>query len=408
MAEDGPLLLRGAVQHYAWGGRELIPSLLGVENPAGRPFAELWLGAHPAAPALLETPGGPLPLDRYIAARPAETLGPAAPLFENRLPFLLKVLDARSMLSIQVHPDKRQAEEGFRRENGAGVPPGAPHRNYKDPNHKPEVHVALSEFWMLHGFRPLDEILRLAGRYPELSPLMSERAAGLREIYTRAMSLPQASVDALLNPLIARLEQGPPPAKHSPDYWALRAAREFPLPGGGRDRGLFSIYLLNLLRLEPGEGTYQPAGVPHAYLEGATVELMANSDNVLRAGLTPKHVDVDELLRAVSFECGAPEILRGVPVSAAETAYRTAAEEFELSRLALAPGASCAGVSARGPEILLAIEGQALLRAGNRTLDLPRGKAAFVPYGCRYVLEGSPAGALLFKAALPASSARPQ
>ena len=423
MAEEGPLRLRGAVRHYEWGGYELIASLTGASNPGRRPFAELWLGAHRSAPALVETASGALPLEEFIAARPAEILGPAAAArYGGRLPYLLKVLEAQKMLSIQAHPSRRQAEEGFLRENRAGVAPGAPERNYKDPNHKPEVHVALTEFWMLHGFRPLEEIARTLREAPELASVMPDFGARLpscgaaptprrdllRELYTRVMTMPQEDVNRILDPLIARLERGAPPARNTPHFWMLRAAREFPRPGGGRDRGLFSIYLLNLVRLAPGEGTYQPAGVLHAYLEGANVELMASSDNVLRGGLTPKHIDVDELLRTVSFESGAAEVLKGCAVSPSETVYRTPAAEFELSRIDLVPGRVHRGAAVEGPDTVLLLEGTALLDAGGRRLSLQRGNAVFVPHGRAYSLAAETGCALLFKASLPASPASPR
>ena len=166
--------------------------------------------------------------------------------------------------------------------------------------------MALTEFWMLHGFRPLEQIADTLEHTPELGSLMAGfrqrlAAAGhdhqarrglLRELYSNVMTMPQEQVDSLLNGLLSRLQAKPVTDKDSADYWALRAAENFPLPGGHRDRGIFSVYLLNLVHLQPGQGTFQPAGVLHAYLEGVNVELMANSDNVLRGGLTTKHVDV--------------------------------------------------------------------------------------------------------------------
>lgn len=382
MSPEPICALRGAVQHYDWGGYHFIPALLGQPNPERRPCAELWLGAHPKAPAIALLASGEKPLNELLA-------GP--------LPYLLKVLDARQMLSIQAHPTKRQAEQGFARENAAGVPPAAPERNYKDANHKPEVHVALTEFWMLHGFRSPAGIAEQLRLHPELAALGA--AADLRRLYTTAMTLPQAAVDAILNPLLARLEQEHPP-RHEPAYWALRAARDFPRPGGSRDPGIFSCFLLNLVHLRPGEGTYQPAGVLHAYLEGVNVELMANSDNVLRGGLTPKHVDVDELLRTLAFEGGAPPILTAEAVSATESRYRTPAEEFELSRIAVRPGLPHTAAS-RGPEVFLVLEGAATLAGPAGEIRLARGSAAFVQPGHAYRIQAAAAPAVLYKAALP-------
>ena len=356
----------GAVQHYDWGGYDFIPSLLGVENSARRPFAELWLGAHPAAPATAEVEGERVALHRLV-----------------QLPYLLKVLDARGMLSIQAHPDKRQAEAGFARENAAGIPLTAPHRNYRDDNHKPEVHVALTDLWVLHGFRPWEEL----DEWRALAP----QAKSIRELYRSVMTMPQARVDEVLKELVSRLELRNPSDKDGPDYWALRAAREFP-----GDRGIFSMYLLNLVHLRPGQATYQPAGVLHAYLEGINVELMANSDNVLRGGLTTKHVDVEELLRTLSFDGSPPAVIAGERVSASETVYRTEAAEFELSRI----DAGVFGTRSAGPDTLLVMEGSATLQCAGRTMILRRGQSALVPAALDYELSGN---AVVYRATLPRS-----
>jgi mannose-6-phosphate isomerase len=402
-----PLPLRGMAQHYAWGGTRFIPELLGLADNQSQPWAELWLGAHPRAPAavrLEQAPGGWLALDRLIRAAPQAVLGrTAARRFGGELPFLLKVLDARDILSIQVHPARAQAREGFARENGAGLPPDSPERSYPDPNPKREVQAALRRVWMLHGFRPPEEISALPALVPELARLLTEPSGprDLRGLYTRLMSLPQETVDAALGPLLARLERQQPADKGSPDYWALRASRQHPLPDGRIDRGIFSIYLLNLVCLEPGQGTYQPPGLPHAYLEGTAVELMSNSDNVLRGGLTPKKVEASELLRAAVFHCGRPRILQPRPASPVEWVYPTPAREFRLSRLELPAGGACL-LGGRGPSCLLLTAGAAALEGGGRRLELPRGAAALVPAGLRCRARAGAAGpAVLYRASLP-------
>ena len=197
------------------------------------------------------------------------------------------------------------------------------------------------------------------------------------------MTIPQEKVDSLLNPLLSRLQAKKTFVKDSADYWAVRAAENFPLPGGHRDRGIFSVYLLNLVHMQPGQGTFQPAGVLHAYLEGVNVELMANSDNVLRGGLTTKHVDVPELLKILTFEGGTPEIFDGHPVSAHERVYRTPAEEFELRRIALPAHGRYAGDATYGPKALLVLRGSATLTAASRDISLGRGSIALVPNGYR-------------------------
>jgi mannose-6-phosphate isomerase len=416
MADLEVLTLRGVVQHYDWGGHNFIPDLLGIENATRRPYAELWIGAHAKAPSMVETESGQEPLDQFIAEAPEAILGPAVSThFHGRLPYLFKILDVHKMLSIQAHPTLVQARQGFARENAEGVPIDAGNRNYKDDNHKPEVGVALTDFWMLHGFRPLEQIAETLDRTVELGPLMpafSQRlkAAGhdhetrrglLRELYSNVMTMPQEQVDLLLNELLVRLREKVPTGKESPDYWALRAAEHFPLPGGHRDRGIFSIYLLNLVHLQPGQGTFQPAGVLHAYLEGVNVELMANSDNVLRGGLTTKHVDVPELLKILTFEGGTPEVFSGVQLSPEQRVYRTPADEFELSRIALPPRGRYAGEATYGPKALIVLGGSGTLTSAGKSKSLHRGSIAFAPSGAQFVLETRADDLVVFQAGLP-------
>jgi mannose-6-phosphate isomerase len=417
MVEAGVLTLHGVVQHYDWGGHNFIPDLLGVENATRRPFAELWIGAHAKAPSLVDVEGGEEPLNELISAAPDAILGQAVSArFAGRLPYLFKILDVGKMLSIQAHPTLAQARHGFARENAEGVGLEASCRNYKDDNHKPEIGVALTEFWMLHGFRPLEQMASSFSRTPELGALMPDFAqrlvqAGhhdhearrrlLRELYSTVMTMPQERVDLLLHPLLARLQAEPPVDKSSPDYWALRAAENFPLPGGHRDRGIFSVYLLNLVHLQPGQGTFQPAGVLHAYLEGVNVELMANSDNVLRGGLTTKHVDVPELLNILTFEGGTPNVFGGEMVSSEERIYRTPAEEFELSRIALARHSRYSGDAPYGPKALLVLDGSGTLTSAGKCISLGRGSIAFVPCGTQFVMETRATDLVVFEAGVP-------
>ena len=410
------LPLKGSIRHYEWGGYEFIPGLLGIQNQEARPFAELWIGAHPESPATAEIAGEMVSLADVIRRAPEEILGAAASRrFGGRLPYLLKVLDAKKMLSIQAHPDKRQAEEGYAREGAAAMGTLSAHRSYRDDNHKPEVHVALTEFWMLHGFRPLEQIARTFLSVPELGSVMPDlgqrlNAAGtnagarrdlLRELYASVMRMPQARVDAVLAQLIRRLETEKPSDKNTHHFWVLRAAESFPLPEGRRDRGIFSIYLLNLLHLQPGQGTFQPPGVLHAYLEGTNVELMANSDNVLRGGLTNKHVDSEELMRTLSFDSGTPSVLLGDPVSSTETIYRTSAEEFQLSRLELGPGKPHFRKAGHGPDTLIVLAGSARVSSESGSHLLKRGETILAPHGLAYTLESKTGRATVFRASVP-------
>ncbi len=415
------LRLTGALQHYAWGGYQFIPQLLGRENTEQRPVAELWMGTHARGPALADIDGTQVPLDRVLAKDPWLTLGTDVALrYAGRLPYLFKVLDVRVMASIQAHPSKEQAEVGFARENAAGIPLDAPQRNYRDENHKPEVHVVLTDFWMLHGFRPLEEIVEALGTEPELARIMpgfaeKARAAGkdpsmrqtlLRELYAHVMTMAQPHVDAHLDPLVRRLEAEEAAGgldKDSPGFWALRAARSFPLAGGHRDRGILSVYLLNLVRLRPGQGTFQPSGTLHAYLEGANVELMANSDNVLRGGLTAKHVDVPELLATLSFREGRPPIIEGRASSETSREYETPAEEFALDRIEVTQGVPYSGGREHSADTLIVVEGAAAVIAAGRSLALPRGGMAMVPAGVPYSVAARSPRAIVFKAGVPAA-----
>jgi mannose-6-phosphate isomerase len=408
--------LQGVVQPYEWGGFDFIPRLLGRPHPSPKPCAELWMGSHPNGPSLGQIDGVSTPLPELISRAPGQILGESvAARFQNRLPYLFKVLDARKMLSIQAHPTLAQAAAGFEKEEKAGVPLMAATRNYKDRNHKPEVHVALTDFWMLHGFRPLEEIAVALENVAELRTLMpgfrerlvaagnhaTERAALVRALYERVMTMPQEEVDRLLNPLIDRLERQPPMDKDQPDFWAGRAAREFPLPANHRDRGIFSIYLLNLVRLKPGEATYQPAGTLHAYLEGVNVELMANSDNVLRGGLTPKHVDVPELMRVLQFSDGRAEIIHGAELVDGETVFRTPAAEFELSQIRLGGNKTYRSDIRNGPDILIVLNGAVTVRSGKDSLPLKSGEICLVPQTSNFKLEPSGEKVEVFKASTP-------
>ena len=418
MKTKGLFKLKGVVQHYDWGGFDFIPALLGQAHPSSSPCAELWLGAHDGGASVVESPDGPVPLPEFIAAAPDQILGAGvADRFENLLPYLFKVLDARKMLSIQAHPTIAQAREGFAAEESAGVSLKASTRNYKDRNHKPEVHVALTDFWMLHGFRPLEEIAESLQSVPELQPLMPEfserlalagndaaaRSTLLRELYARAMTIPQAEVDSLLNPLISRLEKNSPTHKDLPDFWAVRAAREFPLPDGHRDRGIFSIYFLNLVRLQPGEATYQSAGTLHAYLEGVNVELMANSDNVLRGGLTPKNVDVAELMRVLRFDEGKVDIIHGIDAGNGETVFATPAAEFELSRIQCSKDRGYHSGTRTGPDILIVMEGEVTATADGDKLQINKGESFFASQDCSYEITSQSESAVVFKASVPSA-----
>jgi mannose-6-phosphate isomerase class I len=409
----GVLRLRCRVQHYAWGDTEFIPALLGVPNLEGEPHAELWMGAHPDLPSEVEAGGEWVPLNRLIAEAPEAILGPVVTReFQGRLPYLFKVLSARTSLSIQAHPSKDAAREGFARENAAGVPLTGRNRSYRDDNHKPELMVALTDFYGLRGFRPLEEITRVLRQVPEFRdwiPGFEPTPEALQTLYGRLMGLPQAKVDAILDPLVQRLEQADakhPFARDEPEHWLLEADRQHS-GDGHRDRGLLSIPLLNLIHLRPGEAMYLPSGTLHAYLEGSGLEIMANSNNVLRGGLTPKHVDVPELLATLRFEGESAEILRPTTVPGCrEWRYPTPAHEFELRRVEAAAGQPHQSGADHSAEIaILAVVGEDVrvsVESEERSLELRRGDVFLAPFGTPYAVDAT-GPATLYKATVPAA-----
>ncbi|MFJ3903439.1 mannose-6-phosphate isomerase, class I [Streptomyces sp. NPDC090025] len=370
--------LVNTVRPYAWGSTTAIPELLGVA-PTGEPQAEMWMGAHPGAPS--RTARGPL--NEVVDADPVRELGAAAvDKFGPRLPFLLKVLAAGAPLSLQVHPDLAQAREGFAAEEAAGVPIDAPHRNYKDANHKPELICALTPFHGLCGFRdPIAAADTMAALgvdslKPYVDLLHAHPAeAALREVLTALLTADRremahtvaeaAQAAARLGGEFATYAQI---AHHYPD-----------------DPGVLAAMLLNQVTLQPGEALYLGAGVPHAYLDGLGVEIMANSDNVLRCGLTPKHVDVPELLRIVLFEPIDPGVLRPEASASGEEVYDTPIDEFRLSRFVRPEGAVPTDVTAGTPQILLAVAGHPVVGAET----LAPGESVFVPAGETTELSGT-------------------
>ncbi|MGW8374668.1 mannose-6-phosphate isomerase, class I [Streptomyces sp. ODS28] len=390
--------LDNTVRPYAWGSRTAIPELLGTE-PTGQPQAELWMGAHPGAPSRVDRGSGGTPLSEIIAADPEGELGEeSVRAFGPRLPFLLKVLAAASPLSLQVHPDLAQAKEGFAKEEADGVPLDAPHRNYKDANHKPELICALTPFDGLCGFRRAAEAAELLeglgtdGLKPYADILRARPASeALREVLTAVLTADRAEIAGTVAEAAAaagRLAESGGP--HAADYRAYASIAHH-YPG---DPGVIAAMLLNYVTLQPGEALYLGAGVPHAYLDGLGVEIMANSDNVLRCGLTPKHVDVPELLRIVRFEPSDPGVLR--PEAGADGAerYETPIDEFALSRYVLAPGGEPRELPAETPQILLCTGGALAVHSdiaeGDKgdELTLEPGRSAFVPAGERVRISG--------------------
>jgi mannose-6-phosphate isomerase len=401
-------LLECTVMPYAWGSRRAIAELTGRPSPSDGPEAELWMGAHPMAPARVARAGESRGLPEVIDADAHAALGSdVANAFGPRLPFLLKVLAAEEPLSLQAHPTEEQARAGFADEDARQVPRDAPTRNYRDPHHKPELLCALTPFDALCGFRRAGDTLRLFDELgvKELEGVLEGlRAApdrtGLAETFRAIMTLPKGDGEQIVRATVdACRARTSTSAGFGAEYrWACTLDSLYP-----GDVGVISALLLNLLHLEPGQAIYLGAGNLHAYLGGVGIEIMASSDNVLRGGLTKKHVDVAELMRVLDFSDGPVRPLhpRPLPLEAEERVYLTPAREFRLSVMDVTDG-RIVSRTVRGPEIVLCADGNAVLAPADGSLEiaLPRGRAAFVPAATgRYDLRAGAGGhASLYRA----------
>jgi mannose-6-phosphate isomerase len=405
--------LENSVQRYAWGSTDGISEALGIANPGGGPLAEIWMGAHPSAPSTAIVEGVRIGLDELIRRDPAATLGPAVlEKLGGTLPFLFKVLSAGTPLSIQAHPGKRKAQLGYERENLGGIPVDAAERNYRDPNHKPEMAVALTRFELVCGFRPVAEIIanmRLAapGEF-ERSLARLERDPSRVELsvfFYGLVSADERSRSSLLDSAARRiagaLESGELPAGREGAFrWVLRILELFP-----GDVGAIMPLILNHIVLEPGQASFIAPGELHAHLAGTCLEIMANSDNVIRGALTPKFVDLPELVSVLSFNPESLPPVRPSVVAPCEEAYPIFVPDFEISRIEVGPGRSYRRGS-HGPEILLCGSGKAVIDCpGEGGVSLGRGEAAFVAAdACDYEIssEGAPPEkALVFRASVP-------
>jgi mannose-6-phosphate isomerase len=370
--------LDNIIQPYAWGSRSAIAGLRGETTPAASPQAELWMGAHPLAPSKLL--GSGQSLLQIIATEPDRNLGAGVVArYGAKLPFLLKVLAAETPLSLQAHPSPAQAVEGFAADEAAAIPLDSPLRNYKDKSHKPELLCALTEFWALCGFRELSATQALLEELdvPELSQLRAQLAQGSPRLALKgAFSSLMLARTAEQRELSLRVTEACRKKRGSARFgaeldWATRLGELYP-----GDVGVVSALLLNLVRLAPGEAVYLPAGNLHAYLGGMGVEIMASSDNVLRGGLTPKHVNVPELLRVLDFQPLRVALVTPT-ANGAERIYATPAREFQLSYFDVADAE--VQVSVLGPEIWLVTSGSVRVAANGSDLALTGGRSVFVP-----------------------------
>lgn len=409
--------LSPVVQAYAWGSRTALPELCGTASPAPHPVAEHWFGAHDSGSSRCPDGRG---LDARIAADPVGELGERVVAeYGGGLPFLVKLLSAEQALSLQAHPSPDKAREGFAAEDARGISVDAPDRNYRDVNHKPEVLVALTEFHALVGFRPVERTVALldALGVPALQPYREmlhgqPDAAGVRAVFTTFITMPHLVLATVVADLVAGAVDYLTLAGGGAE-WAAEArtvvelAERYPI-----DPGVLGALLLNRVALRPGQAVYLGPGQLHAYLRGVGVEVMANSDNVLRGGLTPKHVDVPELMRVLEFTPLVDPTVRAEPAGRGipgELDYPTAEPDFALSRIDLDPGSAPVSYRPDGPEVLLCTSGGLRVTEGAVSESLEPGRAAWVPASTRLVTLATTDGATVFRTRVgePAMGPRP-
>ncbi|MDT7485690.1 mannose-6-phosphate isomerase [Citrobacter koseri] len=366
--------LINSVQNYAWGSKTALTELYGIANPSQQPMAELWMGAHPKSSSRIEgADGQTVSLRDVIEHDKATLLGESVAKRFGELPFLFKVLCAAQPLSIQVHPNKHNSEMGFAKENAAGIPMDAAERNYKDPNHKPELVFALTPFLAMNAFREFSEIVSLlqpvSGAHTAIAHFLQEpNAERLSQLFASLLNMQGDEKSRALAVLKAALnsQQGEP-------WQTIRVISEF-YPD---DSGLFSPLLLNVVKLNPGEAMFLFAETPHAYLQGVALEVMANSDNVLRAGLTPKYIDIPELVANVKFVAKPADQLLTTPVKhGTELDFPIPVEDFAFSLHDLS--AQETAISQQSAAILFCVEGEAVLSKGEQRLVLKPGESAFI------------------------------
>ncbi len=373
------LLMQNPIQGYDWGSHDSLTTLFGIPNPAGKPQAELWMGAHPNGCSEVTLAGSAQKLSVVIDAAPTAALGEATVTRFGSLPFLFKVLCAEKALSIQVHPSKAQAEAGFAKEEAAGIDPKAGNRNYKDPNHKPELVFALTPYQAMNGFRAIPAILALFERVKlaAIADLVAafaanQNEAGLQHFFHQLLILQGARKEDALAGLLTYAA-----AHQDEETFALITSLAAQYPG---NVGLFSPLLLNVVTLQPGQAMFLDACTPHAYVRGTGLEIMANSDNVLRAGLTPKYIDVAELLDCTRClpkpddQILLSPRLEGMTGNTVQH-FDVPVPDFTFS---VYPAGEH-GLTTASAEILFAIDGTVTLKQGDETLRLEKGQSAFVP-----------------------------
>ncbi|WP_176398420.1 mannose-6-phosphate isomerase, class I [Vibrio cholerae] len=373
------------IQNYAWGSKTALQQLFELENPNDEPQAELWMGAHPNGCSGIAINGKIVQLSDFIAQNPNLILGEYTARQFGELPYLFKILAAENALSIQVHPNKQQAERGFAQEEKLGIAPTAAYRNYKDPNHKPELVYALTEYQAMNGFRANQEILNyfIELSIDEIQPLVdafqsNPTEQGLKDFFSGLLSLQGEIKNRALEVLITQAKQIDLP------LFQLIVELEKHYPN---DIGLFAPLMLNVITLQPGEAMFLDAETPHAYLHGTGLEIMANSDNVLRAGLTPKYMDIDELVACTQFKHKPLEQLRlkSEVIEGCEQ-YPIPVADFKF---AIIPPATQQTIGVQSAEIVLPLDSSMILRHTNGEKCLVRkGQSVFIPaYAEQYTIE---------------------
>ncbi|QPB43104.1 mannose-6-phosphate isomerase, class I [Rodentibacter haemolyticus] len=382
--------LNGTLQHYVWGGHNYIPQLLNIPKE-NEYYAEWWLGAHTSSPSMIELGGKILPLNEFLQQNPTALGEKNRENFGDELPYLLKILDVEKPLSIQLHPTKQQAEIGFAEENAKGVELKDPERIYKDNNHKPEMMIALSDFWLLHGFKTKAKILTTLKSRPSLAPLAEKlNTQDLHTFYADIMQAEQAQLHQWLAPIIEEKQVAYKTnelALSNPDYWLLYTLEAMEISLDKLDPGLVCFYLFNIVHIKKGEGIYQDAGIPHAYLRGQNIELMACSDNVIRGGLTPKYVNIPELLKVVDCREIEPQIIPPAPNDTRVFTYSTPAKDFSLQNIQYECGENHQ-LKNQSAGIFMVMKGTVNLRSETTALFLKQGESAFITANSFYEVEG--------------------
>ncbi len=374
--------LQNPIQNYPWGSTTALTELFGIDNASREPQAEIWMGAHPNGCSSVKVHDRDTLLSDLITQAPEKVLGATVNKTFGGLPYLLKILAAAEPLSIQVHPEKSKAEAGFERENHRGIPLTANHRNYKDPNHKPELIYALTPYLAMNAFRPIDETIELfeVADCSSLMAAMSELkghtdADHLQKFFCFILKLDGKQKKEALQQLLNGLESKGHNDLHRTAFATVSLLAEY-YPD---DIGLFSPLFLNVIELKPGEAMFLNAETPHAYLRGTGIEIMANSDNVLRAGLTPKHMDVEELIANTRFKSiPASELLTKPEQNGMVTQFPVPVSDFIFEIVTLGKDSDLHKQHVDGPEILLCIAGSISVTRGKTILTLTVSESCFV------------------------------